>query len=100
MRKRRNFKRLTVSCSRAIKVSSKSKCVCNSSVICAEVFGRTIFPLGATGSDGFDESRGDIVNVDATLFTSFWNSASSDSFHLAVRSLDPTRCGIIIVDVR
>jgi hypothetical protein len=71
MRKRRNTKRLTVFCSRAVKVSSKSKCVCNSLVICAEVFGRTIFPLGATGSDGFNESRGDILNVDVALFYEF-----------------------------
>ena len=100
MRKRRNTKRLTVSCSHAIKVSSKSKCVCNSWVICAEVFGRTIFPLGATGSDGFDESRGDIIDVDAALFYKFFEFGVVGLVPPCCLFLDLTRHGIIIVDVR
>ncbi len=71
MRKRKNTKKLTVSFSRAIKVLSKSKCVGNSLVICAEVLDRTKFPPGMTVSDGINESRADIVNVNNALAYTF-----------------------------
>ena len=62
---------LIVSCSRAVKVSSKSKCVGNSPVICAEVSDRTFFPPGITVSDQIDESRADIFDVDNALAYKF-----------------------------
>ncbi len=67
MRKRKNTKKLTVSCWRAVKVLIKSKCAGNSLVICAEVLDRMKFPLGMTVSDGINESRADIVNVNNAL---------------------------------
>ncbi len=78
----------------AVEILRKLKSVCNSSVVLAEVCGCTILPAMFC-SDGLDEFRGNVVDVNFPLCNETLESSSSELFHRAVRSVVPVALGIV-----